>query len=339
MVAIPKPKMQTVEAIYRSYEAQERDKNQERFHFGASMSGDECSRRTWYGWRWITKPIHTGRMLRLFDTGNLAEGRFVADLREVGVTVYDFDIRSNPMDSPGQDKQWSVRERSATMGHFGGSLDGIGIGFLEAPKAWHVLEFKTHNDKSFKDLLKDGVEKSKPGHYSQMQVYMHLFSVDYPEFKIDRIDRAFYLAVNKNTDELYQERIKYDSSFGIRAVAKAAQIINNPNPPERISNNPELYICKMCHHRGTCHGTRLPPRHCRSCMHSTPGENGNWHCQKHNVILSRETELKGCVHHRYMPSLVGGAEQVDAADNGEWIDYRTMDGRIWRDRGQRMETL
>ena len=34
-----------------------------------------------------------------------------------------------------------------------------------------------------------------------MQSYMHLAG----------LERAFYLAVNKNTDELYQERIRYDA--------------------------------------------------------------------------------------------------------------------------------
>ena len=48
----------------------------------------------------------------------------------------------------------------------------MGLGIPEAPKTWHVLEFKTHNSKSFAKLEKEGVQKSNPMHYAQMQVYM-----------------------------------------------------------------------------------------------------------------------------------------------------------------------
>jgi hypothetical protein len=49
----------------------------------ASHIGTECERAIWYAFRWATRARHTGRLLRLFDTGNLAEARFVADLPRV----------------------------------------------------------------------------------------------------------------------------------------------------------------------------------------------------------------------------------------------------------------
>jgi hypothetical protein len=39
-------------------------------------------------------------------------------------------------------------------GHFGGSMDAVALGIPEAPKTWHLCEFKTHNAKSFADLQK-----------------------------------------------------------------------------------------------------------------------------------------------------------------------------------------
>lgn len=42
-------------------------------------------------------------------------------------------------------------------GHFGGSLDAVALGPLEAPKTWHVVEFKTHSAKSFAELVAKGV--------------------------------------------------------------------------------------------------------------------------------------------------------------------------------------
>ena len=91
----------------------------------------------------------------------------------------------------------------------------VAIGFAEAPKAWHVCEFKTHGHKSFAKLVAEGVERSKPLHWAQMQAYMQMAG----------IDRAFYLAVCKDTDELYQERIRHDADAGLRILAKAARIV------------------------------------------------------------------------------------------------------------------
>ena len=66
--------------------------------------------------------------------------------------------------------------------------DGVVQGLVEAPKAPHVSEQKTHNDKSFKNV-RSKVCRIQAEHYAQMQVYMHLMD----------IDRALYQAVNKMT--------------------------------------------------------------------------------------------------------------------------------------------
>src|SRR5690606_18879772 len=99
------------------------------------------------------------------------------------------------------------------------------LGLPEAPKTWHVGEMKSHNLKSFTALKKDGVEKSKPLHYGQMQIYMHARGRD----------RAVYLAVCKDNDELYAERIKYDAAYVGRLLAKAQHIIHANDLPPRIS--------------------------------------------------------------------------------------------------------
>ena len=50
---------------------------------------------------------------------------------------------------------------SAFGGHFGLSLDATGHNFPDTP-AWRLLEFKTANDKSFKERLKKGVKELEP---------------------------------------------------------------------------------------------------------------------------------------------------------------------------------
>jgi hypothetical protein len=140
MAELPVITSLTREAIFSVYEADASDGF--RSHLGASLIGKECERALWYDFRWVTRSKHPGRLLRLFETGQLEEARLVLNLRRTGATVLEVD--------PETGRQFRVQ---AHGGHFGGSLDGVAINLLEAPKVWHVLEFKTHSNKSFGDLV------------------------------------------------------------------------------------------------------------------------------------------------------------------------------------------
>lgn len=307
MVLIPPKPNGTVEAIYAAYEA--RQDEGWRAHLGASIIGTNCMRALWYSFHWATRISFSGRMLRLFQTGHKQEDRLVEDLRAIGVTVLEVD--------PETGRQWQVRDES---GHFGGSKDGVAIGIPEAPKTWHLCEFKTSNIKGFEKLKKEGVQKAKPLHHAQMQTYMHMGG----------LERALYLAVCKDTDELYAERISADPEEGKRLVAKAHSIINSPTPLSRISNDLNWFECKWCDHKAICHGEAFPERNCRTCLHSTPVAEGRWHCGLHDMMLTTTQQREGCGGHLFIPQLVPGA-QVDADEHLTWIEYRLTDGRVWRD--------
>jgi hypothetical protein len=305
MAQLPPPPAPTVDAIYRAYEAKAEKGWRE--HLGASIIGGECERALWYTFRWATKAAHAGRLLRLFETGQMAEPRLIENLRAAGVTVLDKD--------PETGRQWAV---SAIKGHFGGSMDAVALGLLEAPKTWHLLEFKTHNAKSFADLKKRGVAQSKPTHFAQMQIYMHL----------SNLERGFYLAVCKDTDELYGERVKPDDELALRLLAKAERIINAQRPPPKLSADPSYFICRFCDHAPVCHDGALPARNCRTCLHSTPVEDGKWSCARTELELTRSVQEAGCLLHLYIPDFVAG-EQIDAGD--DWVGYRLPSGEEWRD--------
>jgi len=178
----------TVDNLYEYIK--EHSKQRHSYRIGASWIGSDCDRAIWYKFRWAKMATFDGRMLRLFRTGKFAEDELSKDLRNTGATVLDVDPESG--------KQFFFDDLG---GHFCGYMDGAGVGFVEAPATWHVIEYKTHNDKSFKDLKKNGVEKSKPAHYAQLQVYMGWSGME----------RALYVALNKNTDEIYIERVKYNA--------------------------------------------------------------------------------------------------------------------------------
>jgi hypothetical protein len=110
---------ETIDAIYQHYK--EKRKNEHRPHLGGSQIGNECSRALWYQFRHAWSPNFEGRMLRLFETGDREEDRIVANLRAVGVTVWE------------KDPETGMQVRfEACGGHFAMSLDGFGEGFKES---------------------------------------------------------------------------------------------------------------------------------------------------------------------------------------------------------------
>jgi len=237
-----------------------------RAHLGASAIGDPCERRLWYDFRWFTAPDFSGRILRLFRRGQNEEVTIVADLRLAGVTVSE---------GPSEGKQWRFNKFG---GHYGGSMDAAILGLHEAPKAWHVGEFKTHNRKSFDSLLKNGVQKSKERHYAQMQAYMHNFGMK----------RAVYVAVCKDTDRYYLERVNYDKYFAGELEDKARRVIFADSPPPKLSERPDYYACKWCDHYGICHqNVHAEERNCRTCVSSSADEDGSWRCASASGVFER----------------------------------------------------
>ena len=312
MAELPAISSPTRDAIFAAYEADA--SNGFRSHLGASLIGKDCERALWYDFRWTTRVNHPGRLLRLFETGQLAEARLVQNLRRTGATVLEVD--------PETGRQFRVQ---AHGGHFGGSLDGVALNLLEAPRTWHVLEFKTHSAKSFGDLVAKCVRESKPQHFAQMQIYMHLTG----------ITRAMYIAVNKDNDDLYVERVEADATFATRLLDKAQRVIFAAVPPDRISPDPTWYQCRLCDHAPLCQAGESPPEvNCRTCLHATPVK-GGWHCERHQKSLSEPDQRAACANHLYLPPLVPGS-QVDAGE--DWVEYEFASGNRWRDTGMNKHT-
>lgn len=270
-------------------------------HLGASLIGRECERELWYTFRWAKKPSFDGRMLRLFDRGQKEEARFIEELRGIGAEVFDTDEATGDQ----------IRV-SAVNGHFGGSCDGVARGLPEAPKSWAVLEFKTHGAKSFDKLKKEGVRQAKPEHFSQMTVYMHLLD----------LERALYLAVNKDTDELYSEWLHLDKDHALELLRKAERIVNYTSPPERISDDPAWWKCKFCDYHALCHDEQIADVNCRTCAHSSPAENGSWTCGQGKAEVKKQA---GCINHIYIPPLIPYAKPIDGGEN--YVEYEKADGQ------------
>lgn len=253
-----------------------------RSHLGASLLGKECGRALWYDFRWSTKPTFTGRTLRLFNRGHLEEARFIACLLTIGCTVYQQDENG---------KQYRISDAG---GHLGGSGDGIAIGVPDLPPELPaLLEFKTHNDASFKSLVKDGVRAAKFEHYVQMNCYMRKMGLSV----------ALYMAVNKNNDELYGELVYLDAECADTFLQRGRTIIMTEEAPPKLHESPGWHGCRWCDHKPVCHLQMPPARTCRSCQHSVANPtDGKWWCHRpeegYSAQLSTDDQLRACEHYK-----------------------------------------
>jgi hypothetical protein len=264
-------------AIFRHEEQTAEDWR--RTHLGASLVGHHCQRYIWLSYRWAIRPRFDGRMLRLLRRGHEEERRVIATLLEMGVQV------TACLD----------RQRFIRLGdNVAGSPDGLIVDQVLHYTTPHLLEIKTHSDKSFRDLQKNGVQKSKPQHWNQMQVYMSGTGTT----------RAFYLAVNKNDDAIYEERVRYDATTAKRLIATGDRISYQDHPPPKCSENQSWYQCKMCDAHGLCHkGAMMEEVNCRTCAFSTPKKSNIFHCDLHAIDCDFDTQKKACDMHVIHPEL------------------------------------
>ena len=296
----------TIEKVYRYYEKNAGTGFRE--HLGASIIGDKCLRKQWYAFRWCCESEFSGRILRLFDTGIKEEQRLIDDLGMAGCEIYATDPKT------GRQFQFET-----LGGHFGGSMDACVKGLVESDM-WHVGEFKTHNEKSFSHLKRHGVKTSKPSHHAQMMAYMGLSGMIW----------AYYLAVNKNTDELYDERVAFAETSYFLLIKKAEQVIMSPVPLQRYSDDSECFECRYCQYRATCHDQEIPQVNCRTCRFSCPDIiKGGWHCKFPQSTtrsqLDKSAQESGCRGHVFIPELVPFA----VGNSGDtWIEYDTPFGKL-----------
>lgn len=310
MAPLPRVVSPTVKAIYRAYE----QANEHYDSLGISVGeiATECDRALWYTFRWASKPEEIdGRKVSIFRTGDRWEEVMVSDLQRIGVEV------------------WGQQDRIRLVaGHVRGKCDGKALGIPEAPKTEHLCEFKSSNDKSFKEIRKKGCKVAKPLHYGQCQIGCHAFG----------LTRCLYLVTNKNDDSRYVERIEYDAEWCIRQLARAERIINSPTPPTGVSEDPEFFGCMFCKHHDVCHSGAWARVTCRSCLHATPEMTGDahWSCSRWAKPLGIEEQKAACPAHLYIPALVPG-EQVDASEEDETVTYKLRSEKIWVDGANKME--
>ncbi|MDR0620309.1 MAG: hypothetical protein LBJ61_00275 [Deltaproteobacteria bacterium] len=189
-----------------------------RNYLGMSEIGRECDLRLWRKYNGEPPNVDVeGRTARVFDMGRAIEARVIADLRLAGYKVHSDQLALKDFDD-----------------RFQGHIDGIIEGVTSKP---HLLEIKSANHESFKDFQANGLA-CRPVYEAQVQCYM-----GYSGLK-----RALFVVENKNSQELYMERVNFDQILFNDLRDKAWFILNaiKAQMGECLESEPE---CRFCEYR------------------------------------------------------------------------------------------
>ena len=246
------------------------EKNELRNYLGLSQIGHSCHRYLQYYHYWAHNEHVSTRILRLFNVGHDAEPKMRRDLLTIGIMTHSDQLRVE-----------------GAGGHWKGHIDDIG-NFIDSAENKFLVEYKTHNDKSFKELKKKKVKLAKPTHYGQMMEYMG---------KLD-LPKALYMAINKNDSEYYFEWVHFDEEYYKDLVRKEVEIITSDVMLPRVGNDsPAWFECKMCDAAKVCFGRSEPNKNCRTCAFVDVFDEGKWVCSNSNSSygkLPEEVQRTGC---------------------------------------------
>lgn len=192
----------------------------QRKRLGLSQIGHNCNRFLWYKHHGYPEPVPEGLVLRLFELGNMIEDRMIKDLEQAGFII---EKKQHPVE---------ISLNGITLT---GSCDGVISGLLESSQP-HVFECKSMGSKGFKKLLSCKYEEYNAQYKGQVHAYMLGLG----------LTRAFVTVYNKDTSELYQERIKLKKDWIIEKLQSVFDAIAQPLPPERLCPRESHWEAKWC---------------------------------------------------------------------------------------------
>lgn len=213
-----------------------------RKYLGASAIGVECDRRVQLDYIRANDlpgaPQNESKIepktQRVFDMGHVFEELAVKWLREAGFTLKTHSASGGQIGF------------SVAGGRFGGHCDGV---FLAGPDciAYPALfEHKALNGKSWREIAKHGLKKSRPVYFVQIMLY---------QAYLDLTNPAVFMALNKETAEIYCELVAFDPAEAQRASDRAVRIIQSTDAGEllpKAAAEADNFICKFCPWHSYC---------------------------------------------------------------------------------------
>jgi hypothetical protein len=239
---------------------------------GAGYIGVECDRVLGFRFHKFPKEdrpsfVSPGALQRHAESGYWTEDQMATWFRMAGFGLETFE--RNPDGSPvlkddGTYKQigWKALPNNYGQAQVAGEVDGVFthipavdqipeefrpalstiIGILEAPFLW---ESKKATAKKVKTFEKDGVRKSDPKYFGQMQINMNIMQIPATLFTMLCLDDMRF----------YFEIVRMDPDYVGKIMDRAIKVVRSQSPFDfsPISTNPEHKVCRYCDFRETCY--------------------------------------------------------------------------------------
>jgi hypothetical protein len=190
-------------------------------YLGMSSIGQLCELRIWRGHNHaLTLPIE-GKTARIFANGHATEERVIGDIVLAGYRV-----------------SHRQHEVSDFGGRFAGHIDGVLHGLYRKPV---LLEVKSAGDSRFQRFQFRGMA-ADPAYIGQVQCYMGYTG----------LRKALFVVENKNNQELYAERVRFDPAAFAALREKAWRILNSGTPPPGVDRTG----CHFCDFKPVCEHRR-----------------------------------------------------------------------------------
>lgn len=202
---------------------QQEEKQESRNYIGASSIGSDCLRQIWYQFKGKKAEDVPVKFVRAWEIGKKLENLVVEWVIKAGISV-----ETN-----------HFTYFAENMPYFQGHFDGI----MVWRKKRAILEIKTAKHASFNIFLKKGLRFWNPQYYAQVQSYMGMSG----------IHNTYIIVLNKDTSDLSDELLLFDSDFYEKLCAKARMIYGAHMEPPKINGSALFYKCKMCKFNKVCH--------------------------------------------------------------------------------------
>jgi hypothetical protein len=204
-----------------------------RSYLGASLIGDDCSRKIQFEWMCAATAI-PARVRSIFARGHFFEAESRAQLQAAGFVFA-------PTEALGF---------SAVDGLIKGHADGIIVRApadleleLTVPSIW---EAKGLNAKNYRAVERDGLRKAFPRYAAQVALYQAFLEVTNP---------ALMTLVNADTCERLHFTVPFDARLAQEASDRAVAVIQATQRGELLARlDPDLedFRCRWCAHRDRC---------------------------------------------------------------------------------------
>lgn len=215
----------------RIYEALFKAREQEPPRLRLSRIG-ECERKLWALLKgWEEDPIDP-YVLAIFETGKALEGLVLSLLELGGLPVRDRQLEVK-LTTPGGHE---------VLGH----IDGTTLLGERLRREMVVIEVKTAKAEQFAKCVELGYAAWQPKYADTLTCYMGGLG----------LRTALVCVLNKNTSELYFEKLRFDAKRYAALQGKIDRILSAETLPARPAEATSQYcnFCKYCSLRESCWG-------------------------------------------------------------------------------------